>query len=318
MSRRAVTLPVPEVRRRLLRWYDGAKRDLPWRGQRDPYRVWVSEIMLQQTRVSVVIPYYFRFIRRFPTVSDLAQAREAEVLTLWSGLGYYRRARMLHAAAKQVVAEYDGQMPESSAGLRSLSGVGRYTAAAIASICYAERSAVVDGNVERVLQRLCGRKLTTPRQWQVAQTLLAPSRPGDYNQATMELGALVCTPLAPKCGECPLRALCRTQGASAGAHQPQRVKRKLTYVLDSSAKGVRLVLRKADERLMPGMWELPASDDAGRVVFRLRHAITSTDYAVEVQMGPTRAGKVVPLSEVMHLPLTGLARKILRKAALLS
>src|SRR5262249_37656644 len=148
MSQRAVTIPVPKVRRRLLRWYDNAKRELPWRGQRDPYRVWISEIMLQQTRVSAVIPYYLRFIRRFPSVRDLAKARESEVLTLWSGLGYYRRARMLHHAAKKVAAESAGKLPDSSAGLRSLPGIGRYTAAAIASICFDERSAVVDGNVE--------------------------------------------------------------------------------------------------------------------------------------------------------------------------
>lgn len=310
-------MPAPEVRRRLLRWYDGAKRELPWRGQRDPYLVWISEIMLQQTRVSVVIPYYLRFVRRFPTVRDLAKARESEVLALWSGLGYYRRARMLHRAAKQVVGGTEGKLPDSSAGLRSLPGIGRYTAAAIASICYDERVAVVDGNVERVLERLHGRKLPVATQWQLAQELISKSRPGDFNQAVMELGATVCTPVSPQCNACPLRTLCRQKGAINGLRPASRAKRTLSYVLDTAADRVRLVQRKRSESLMPAMWELPTAIGAGDVAFRLRHAITSTDYAVEVQQGRALSGKYVSLSRLKHLPLTGLTRKILRKAAIL-
>src|SRR5947209_10980711 len=147
-------------RRRLLGWYDGNKRDLPWREDRDPYRVWVSEIMLQQTRVAAVLEHYRRFLNKFPTVSKLAAARESSVLAAWSGLGYYRRARMLHAAAKLVVKEYQGKFPRDSEGLRHLPGIGRYTAAAIASIAYDEPVAVVDGNVERVLERMSGKRLT--------------------------------------------------------------------------------------------------------------------------------------------------------------
>jgi A/G-specific adenine glycosylase len=311
-------LPVAKVRRNLLRWYDSAKRDLPWRDQRDPYRVWVSEIMLQQTRVAVVVPYYHRFIRRFPTLRDLAKAKESEVLALWSGLGYYRRARMLHQAARQVVAE-SGRMPATSSDLRTLPGIGRYTAAAIASICYDERSAVVDGNVERVLDRLHGNKLSSTEHWRLAQDLIPATRPGDFNQAMMELGATICTPLSPQCSACPLRSLCRQQGAIAASGRTQRKKHTLRYILDRRASQVRLVQRKATERLMPNMWELPAADGTGEVILRLRHAITTTDYAVEVRHGRAAAGgKYVPLSRLAHLPLTGLARKILRQSALLA
>jgi A/G-specific adenine glycosylase len=317
MSRRATILAAPDVRRRLLHWYDGNRRDLPWRGQREPYRIWVSEIMLQQTRVAAVIPYYERFLRRFPTVADLAGADEAEVLTLWSGLGYYRRARMLHRAAREVVANHDGQMPPTSAELRSLPGIGRYTAAAIASICYDEPSAVVDGNVERVLDRLHGGELSAAQHWQLAQSLITRTRPGDLNQAMMELGATVCTPVSPQCNGCPLRKLCRQQGAVPSAPKPARRKHRLTYVLDTTSHRVRLVQRKKTERLMPNMWELPSGGDEGEVAFSLRHSITSTDYAVEVRHGRTQAGKYVPLPRLAHLPLTGLARKILRRAELL-
>jgi A/G-specific adenine glycosylase len=318
MTGPTVNLPVAKVRRSLLRWYDSAKRDLPWRGQRDPYRVWVSEIMLQQTRVAVVVPYYHRFIRRFPTVRDLAKAKESEVLALWSGLGYYRRARMLHQAARQVLADLDGKMPATSDDLLVLPGIGRYTAAAIASICYDESSAVVDGNVERVLDRLHGNKLSATEHWRLAQGLISATRPGDFNQAMMELGATVCTPLSPDCTSCPLRSLCRQQGALAASRRARRTKRTLRYILDRRATQVRLVQRKSTERLMPNMWELPAADGVGEVILRLRHAITTTDYAVEVRHGRATGGKYVPLSRLAHLPLTGLARKILRKAALLT
>jgi A/G-specific adenine glycosylase len=317
MPRRPLPLPAAQIRRRLLRWYDRAKRDLPWRGQRDPYRVWVSEIMLQQTRVVVVIPYYERFISRFPTVRDLARAQESEVLARWSGLGYYRRARMLHQAAKQVLEEHGGRLPASATLLRQLAGIGRYTAAAIASICFSERAAVVDGNVERVLERLHGRRLSSAEHWEQAERLISPTRPGDFNQAMMELGATVCTPQSPSCSACPLRAICRQQGALAAAQKPARRKHCLVYVLDTTSDRVRLVQRRKTERLMPNMWELPAGDGQGEVTFHLRHSITSTDYAVEVRHGRAPAGKYVALSQLAHLPLTGLTRKILRKAELL-
>ena len=189
----------PLFRRHLLWWYDRNKRDLPWRKDRDPYHVWISEIMLQQTRVAAVIEYYRRFLERFPTVHALAAAREASVLTAWSGLGYYRRARALHQAAKVIVNEYAGRFPQTADGLRALPGIGRYTGAAIASIAFDEAAAVVDGNVERVLGRLLGRNLDREEAWSTADELLSRCRPGDFNQALMELGATVCLPRDPKC-----------------------------------------------------------------------------------------------------------------------
>ena len=200
--------------RRLLAWYDGNRRDLPWRHDHDPYRVWLSEIMLQQTRVAAVLEHYRTFLRRFPTVKRLASARESSVLAAWSGLGYYRRARMLHAAARKIVKDLAGMFPTNAEGLRALPGIGRYTAAAIASIAFDEPVAVVDGNVERVLQRLLGRNLAGQETWQAAQGLLGRQRPGDFNQAMMELGlrcvcpahrcagparCLVCVPPAARC-----------------------------------------------------------------------------------------------------------------------
>ena len=206
-------------RRALLRWYDRHRRDLPWRETRDPYRIWLSEIMLQQTRVAAVLDHYRIFLERFPNVQALAAASEEAVLAAWSGLGYYRRARMLHRCAQQIAEHHDGRFPQNAEDLLALPGIGRYTAAAIASIAFAEPVAVVDGNVERVLQRFTGINLTTPQIWQHAQALLANSRPGDFNQAMMELGAMVCVPRQPKCPECPLQELCATR-AIASKLQP--------------------------------------------------------------------------------------------------
>src|SRR6266404_2073100 len=169
----------PAFRRALLGWYDQNRRDLPWRKTRDPYRIWLSEIMLQQTRVAAVLEHYRLFLKRFPDVQTLAAASESAVLAAWSGLGYYRRARMLRQCAQKIMTEHSGHFPETSQALQALPGIGRYTAAAIASIAFAEPVAVVDGNVERVLQRLAGRNLTSKDTWQRAQSLLNESRPAD-------------------------------------------------------------------------------------------------------------------------------------------
>src|SRR5580704_14564302 len=182
---------------RLLEWFDRYKRELPWRKDRDPYRVWVSEVMLQQTRVAAVVDHYQRFLRRFPTTEKLASARESSVLAAWSGLGYYRRARMLHAAAKRIVKEHGGKFPGGAEDLRALPGIGRYTAAAIASIAFGQPVAVVDGNVERVLQRVHGKNMAGEELWRAAGELLSQQRSGDFNQAMMELGATVCLPRQP-------------------------------------------------------------------------------------------------------------------------
>src|SRR5215471_3048121 len=193
----------------LLRWFDREKRTLPWRGEKDPYRILVSEVMLQQTRVAVVVERYQQFLRQFSSVSRLARAKEESVLAAWSGLGYYRRARALHAAARRV--QKNGSFPASAEELAQLPGIGRYTAAAVASIAFDEPVAVVDGNVERVLERLLGREDGKQAAWQRAETLLDRVRPGDSNQAMMELGATVCTPRAPQCLICPVNSFCVTR-----------------------------------------------------------------------------------------------------------
>jgi len=307
---------------RLLAWYDAHKRDLPWRKDGDPYRVWLSEIMLQQTRVAAVLDHYRRFLKKFPTVQKLAAAREASVLAAWSGLGYYRRARMLHAAAKQVVKEHGGKFPANSAGLRELPGIGRYTAAAVASIAFDEPVAVVDGNVERVVQRFVGMRITGGEVWQTAGAWLDARRPGDFNQAMMELGATVCLPRQPRCLLCPVAGLCATLGELPGAETaPRQRKRKIHFGLARRNGSVFLVQRKKEESLMAGMWELPEiAPSSVKPMWSLRHSITVTDYAVQVMeiFGPNGlAGKWIPLARLESLPLTGLARKILRRAEML-
>ncbi len=309
-------------RRRLLGWYAQNKRELPWRKDRDPYRVWLSEIMLQQTRVAAVLDHYARFLRRFPTVKHLAAARESSVLALWSGLGYYRRARMLHAAAKKVVREREGDFPRTSEGLRSLPGIGRYTAAAISSIAFGEAVAVVDGNVERVLQRLHGKELPAKVLWNTAEVLLDPKHPGDFNQAMMELGAIVCTPAAPTCLLCPVREFCRNRGELPQSRKRLRQKRAdLYYSLNCRDGSVLLVKRPKNAGLMPSMWELPESRAGdGPAFLTLRHSITVTDYTVRVtkeEEASSSEGTWYSTSQLGTLPLTGLARKILRAAELL-
>jgi A/G-specific adenine glycosylase len=308
-----------QFRERLLAWYDAGARRLPWRETRDPYRVWLAEIMLQQTRVAAVIAHYREFLERFPTVQTLAASRESSVLSAWSGLGYYRRARMMHAAAKIVARERAGKFPETSAELRTLPGIGRYTAAAIASIAFNRPMAVVDGNVERVLQRLSGRPMRGEALWDAAGDLLDPPRPGDFNQAMMELGATVCTPRAPACLTCPVVDLCATRDELKGsAKAAPQTKREIHYILDCHEGKVFLVQRSREASLMPGMWELPEAANGHRPsnpIFTLKHSITVTDYTVHVSRGSSSRvrGKWIPLKRHGHVALTGLARKILRR-----
>jgi A/G-specific adenine glycosylase len=307
----------------LLGWYDQHARNLPWREDRDPYRVWVSEVMLQQTRVAAVLEHYRRFLKKFPTVHKLAASRESSVLAAWSGLGYYRRARMMHAAAKVIVKDYRGQFPSRSEGLRQLPGIGRYTAAAIASIAYDEPAAVVDGNVERVLERICGTRLIGEQTWNIAAKLMDRARPGDFNQAMMELGATICLPRQPQCLLCPVSAFCAARGELEfkAAKPPQR-KRKIFFGLARRNEHVLLVQRNKNESLLPGMWELPSLPAGARAkrLLSLRHSITVTDYQVDVVELSTpeqASGRWIPRTRLATLPLTGLARKILRHAELL-
>jgi A/G-specific adenine glycosylase len=323
-------------RRVLLRWYDAHRRDLPWRRDRDPYRVWISEVMLQQTRVAAVLDHYARFTSRFPTVQSLAAAPEASVLALWSGLGYYHRARRMHQAAKVIAREKRGEFPTTAEEWLKLPGIGRYTSAAIASIAFGEPVAVVDGNVERVLQRLfpntgdCAQvspkegrtRGTREAAWQSAGSLLDGKRPGDFNQAMMELGATVCTPRAPKCLLCPLSQFCRSRGADEQLVGETRKRAELHYALARNHGAVLLVRRPADASLMAGMWELPALSDEQRngaaPLLRLRHSITDTDYRVNVFVASydqlqdfATDGTWFTRNRWPRLPLTGLARKIL-------
>jgi A/G-specific adenine glycosylase len=318
----------------LLEWYARHQRPLPWRRDRDAYRVWVSEIMLQQTRVAAVLEHYRAFLEAFPTLEALAMAPEEQVLARWSGLGYYRRARMLHQAAGVVVKELGGVIPRTEAELRKLPGVGRYTAAAIASIAYGEPVAVVDGNVERVLSRLDGEPRAGASAWQRAQALLDWRHAGhwdagDWNQAMMELGATVCTPQNPQCLVCPVHSWCRAPGAATGRPREVRKRVRMTRALIERKHCIFLVQRAADAAKMAGMWELPeyaepqAEPDATELCV-LRHSITDTDYEVRVvrlRLGALgarekKAGRWVKLDEIFGLPLTGLTRKILRRQGL--
>ncbi len=327
MSERAIPLSSAQVRslrRALLGWYDQHRRDLPWRRDRNPYRIWVSEIMLQQTRVAAVLDHYARFMKRFPTVQALASARESSVLAAWSGLGYYHRARRMHRAAKLIVKEYCGAFPKSAEEWLEVPGIGRYTAAAIASIAFDEPIAVVDGNVERVLDRLLGREDGRESAWRRAEALLDRERSGDFNQAMMELGATVCTPRAPQCLICPVNSFCANRGVEEPKPQAARKSKEICYGFARRGDEVLLTQRAADASLMAGMWELPSlspeSANGDAPLLRVRHSITDTDYRVSVfaiaserELDPK--ARWFTAKQCERLALTGLARKVLRKLA---
>jgi A/G-specific adenine glycosylase len=338
----------------LLAWFDRHRRDLPWRRTSDPYRIWLSEVMLQQTRVEVVLPFYTRFLERFPTVRDLARAEVAEVLTLWSGLGYYRRARQLHAAARAILEKGEG-FPATLEGLRSLPGVGEYTAAAVASIAFGVPAPVMDGNVERVLSRVLGlaedprSSAARKRLLAEAAALLDPERPGDSNQALMELGATLCSPRSPKCLLCPLRSGCRAAREGDPERYPvPRAKRAverhrlLAAVVEREGR-VLLFRRPEDSDLLAGTWELPwvglGQDGAaagelpeaglaeryggrwtlGPRAARVRHGITYRDMEVEVHRAELGRGRLREGMEAgwfdaagrAGLPLSSLVGKVL-------
>ncbi len=313
-----------KLRHTLLDWYDQNHRELPWRQSGDPYRVWVSEIMLQQTRVAAMLDHYARFLRRFPTVSALAAARESSVLAAWSGLGYYHRARRMHQAAKVIMREHRGEFPRTAESWRELPGIGRYTAAAVASIAFGEAVALVDGNVERVLGRVFGRDAGSKNVWQRAEELLDRTRPGDFNQAMMELGATICTPRAPHCAHCPLNAWCKSRCPDDQRPQMPRKRKQLCYALARKGRAVLLVQRPETASLMAGMWELPAiptsPGNGAAPQLRLRHSITDTDYDVtviavspEIALSSESEARWYAPRQWERLPLTGLTRKVLRR-----
>jgi A/G-specific adenine glycosylase len=337
----------------LLTWFDRHRRDLPWRRTNDPYRIWLSEVMLQQTRVETVLPFYNRFLEHFPTVADLARADLEQVLALWSGLGYYRRARQLHAAAR-VVAEAGGELPRTVEGLMKLPGIGSYTAAAVASIAFGAMAPVLDGNVERVMARWLawGEDPRTRASRQAfldaAAGLLDPARPGDGNQALMELGATLCTPRRPRCLLCPLVAGCKAAGGGDPERYPAATPKReaekhrwVAAVVEDRAGGVLLFRRPEESTLLAGTWELPWVEEGpdpaaalaaryggswtlGPELGRVRHGITFRDIDIGVHratLAPAHGGVRETGMEAgwfgererAALPLSSLVGKVLGK-----
>ncbi len=319
-----------QIVRALLAWYDGNRRDLPWRRTSDPYAVWVSETMLQQTQVATVHGYYERWMERFPTVHALARADEDSVLHAWQGLGYYSRARNLWRGARAVIAEHGGQVPRAAEALRLLPGIGPYSAGAIASIAYGERAAVGDGNVVRVLCRLFGLRgdpSRTPLKsdlWRLAELLVPGERPGDFNQAMMELGATVCVPRAPKCDACPLHRACVARAQNAVHELPELPKRRAAVAVARAAAVVvrqgRILCVQAPETAArwAGMWQVPSADiaggetagvaasravreavgigvDAGERLLTVRHSVTHHRITLDVLRCNGARGKLRPI-----------------------
>jgi A/G-specific adenine glycosylase len=305
---------VPDsIRAALLAWYDRHRRDLPWRRTRDPYAIWVSEVMLQQTRVDTVIPYYERFLARFPTVAALAEASDDAVLAAWSGLGYYRRARFLQAGARDVVERYGGKVPDDREARLALPGVGRYTAGAIGSIAFDRPEPILDGNVARVLSRVClvetplGRADTERRLWDEAESLVRGERPGDLNQALMELGALVCTPSTPRCDDCPVASGCEAHRLDATERLPVPKLRKppkrveLAAVIASrNERDVWLVCGR--EALFGGLYSPPMAERQGDTVSGARQALEESGARGVVEVEPV--GSVVHVLSHRRLEIT--------------
>lgn len=260
-------MEIRQLHRKLLKWYDAEKRDLPWRASSDPYRIWISEIMLQQTRVEAVLPYFQRFTSNFPDVASLAAADPDSVLNLWAGLGYYSRARNLQAAAKQVMADFSGKFPDDFDKLLSLKGVGPYTAAAIASMAFGKAHCALDGNLERVFSRLLAEKEDPKSKGRAAVLALGDSlvgieKPGDVNQAVMDLAASVCLPREPRCGECPLEAHCEARRLGIQKKLPLKKAKAEKVLLKAEAWAVvsgseLLLVRRPEGEWLAGMWDIP-------------------------------------------------------------
>jgi A/G-specific adenine glycosylase len=307
------TLRIPEIdlpkfRRRMLSWFTKRKRDLPWRRSKDSYRIWLSEIMLQQTRVAAVIPYYERFLENFPDVHALAAAPADHVLKNWAGLGYYSRAKNLQRAATEIVQRHSGEFPREYEAAMSLPGIGRYTAAAVLSIAYDSPHAVLDGNVARVLARLFALRgdLRLPATWRklesAAQNLLARNSTGDWNQAMMELGAMVCTPKSPRCEECPVEKWCRARKLGLEETLPEARKKRATVDVTLAAavlidpRGRTLLIRQPGDAgaLFSHMWQFPAQDTTGT------NSLTSIAAHLSEKLGLPTNGNVVPLAPARH------------------
>ena len=340
-------MKAPAVRPRniagaLVKWYQASHRDLPWRRTTDPYAIWISEIMLQQTRVEVVVAHYERFVARYPTVHALAGAPVEEVLFAWSGLGYYRRARQLHAAADVVVRDHAGLLPKSDAALRKLPGIGRYTAGAIRSIAFGRPAPIVDGNVARVLSRVYALKggdaAWEEKLWTLAAELVPSGAASEFNQGLMELGATVCLPRAPRCVKCPLAKMCKAHARKTEESYPSPKPRKAIEKLDLGAWIVRdsrghvLMRRRVDDEHNAGFWELPTFGAAPpkpvaaiaterTAIGTFKHSILERTYVVAVEaaelgkeIAPPRGYAWVPSDADAARGWTTLTRKALALA----
>lgn len=317
---------------RLSAWFVREKRDLPWRKTRDPYRIWISEAMLQQTRVETAIPYYGRFLEAFPTVEALAGAKEDAVLAAWSGLGYYRRARALRVSAQAIVERHGGRFPDDVERLLELPGIGPYTAGAVASIAFGRREALVDGNVRRVLSRLSG-ETEESALWSLARSLVPAEDPGDWNQALMELGALVCAPREPRCERCPIADLCIAKRDDRVAELPAPRARPSTIevdvvVLAATRNGRWLLERRPSTGRMAGMWQMPTVGRLfgesrprglreGEVLCEVRHTITRHRIRAVVKRAtlasrtPPEGAEWIEEERLSGIALTGMTRKCL-------
>lgn len=286
-----------KLTQKLLSWYDGHARVLPWRGCEDPYAIWVSEVMLQQTRVESVIPYFKRWMERFPTIADVAQASEEEVLSTWEGLGYYRRARYLHQAAQRVREDHGGQLPSDPELLQELPGIGPYTAGAIASIAFGQDVPAVDGNVRRVITRLfnieqplhstgCEREIRAQ-----VRANLPPGRAGTFNQALMDLGAQLCTPTSPDCPRCPVAEMCRARALGIQEQRPVRGERDpIPHHTVTAAviqrDGAVLIARRPPDGLLGGMWEFPGGKkEKGETLATALTREIKEELGLEVEVG---------------------------------
>jgi A/G-specific adenine glycosylase len=272
-----------KIQTKLLQWYEKNGRDLPWRKTRDPYAIWISEIMLQQTQVATVIPYYRRFLKSFPTVHHLAKSDLSKVLKIWEGLGYYSRARNLHRASKIILNHFKGKIPETLRDLLGLPGIGKYTAGAILSIAYNKEAPILDGNVKRVLSRLfaVSRNLvggkTEGLLWKISESLIPKGRPSSFNQAIMDLGAMICTPKDPQCHRCPLHRHCRAKASENPERYPPRVVKKRIPRIEAISgvilrNGKVLLNQRPPKGLLGGLWEFPnwRSEEKRRLRLRLR------------------------------------------------
>jgi A/G-specific adenine glycosylase len=282
----------------LLSWYDQHAADLPWRRTHDAYPIWLSEVMLQQTQVETVKPYFARFLAAYPTVHDLAAAPLSDVLKLWEGLGYYSRARNMHKAAQEISRDYGGQFPDNADALQELPGIGRYTAGAIASIAFGEKAPVLDGNVIRVFARLTDLEddVTQPavkdKLWKLAEEWLSQERPGDYNQALMELGRVVCKPRNPACDKCPIQQHCKAYGNETQALRPVKKQKATTPHYDVTAgmiwngEGQLLIAQRPLDGLLGGLWEFPGGKvEAGETLPDCLKRELREELGIEVEVG---------------------------------